>query len=130
MILANGASRCRDCHNRQGRNYYRLSAERRENMHRTYVLRKYGLCVDELEELLQRQDQRCAICRRPWAECASAKRSRFEARFLHYLCVDHDHTSGKVRGLLCNGCNTALGMFEEDSVRFEAAAAYLARHGR
>jgi hypothetical protein len=129
-VLGNGATRCRKCHNRQGREYYRASAIRRENMRRTYILRKYGMSADDLEELLRRQDQRCAICGRPWTECVSAKRSRHEARFLQYLCVDHDHVTGTVRGLLCNGCNTAIGMFEEDPLRFRAAAAYLARHGR
>ena len=52
---------------------------------------------------------------------------RYEVTFLHHLCVDHDHKSGKVRGLLCNAWNTAIGLFEEDLGRFDAAAAYL-RH--
>jgi hypothetical protein len=45
--------------------------------------------------------------------------------FLQHLCVDHDHRSGHVRGLLCNARNTAIGLFEEDTRRFEAALAYL-----
>jgi hypothetical protein len=127
--LSSGATRCRNCHNRQGREYYRASSARRENMRRTYVLRKYGISFQELEDLLQRHSERCAICRRPWTQCVSAKRSRYDARFLQYLCVDHDHATGKVRGLLCNGCNTAIGMFQEDAARLAAAAEYLARRG-
>ena len=83
---------------------------------------------EDLQAMLARQAERCAICRRHWKECGSLNRSRYEAAFLHYLCVDHDHATGKVRGLLCNGCYTAIGMFEEDQARFRAAAEYLALH--
>jgi Recombination endonuclease VII len=41
------------------------------------------------------------------------------------LCIDHDHQRKTIRGLLCNACNTAIGLFEEDLDRFEAAAIYL-----
>jgi Recombination endonuclease VII len=98
-------------------------------MRRTYFLRKYGMPIEALEALLQRQNERCAICHKRWTECALAKRVRHEARFLQYLYVDHDHATGDVRGLLCNGCNTAIGMFEEDPMRFRAAATYLASRG-
>jgi hypothetical protein len=50
--------------------------------------------------------------------------------FLQHLCVDHDHANGNVRGLLCNACNTAIGLFEEDVERFATAAAYLTHHKR
>jgi hypothetical protein len=90
-------------------------------------LRKYGISIEQLEALLRRQQDRCAICRRPWQECVLAKRSRYELRFLHHLCVDHDHATGAVRGLLCNACNTAIGLLEEDRGRFLAAADYLDR---
>lgn len=46
------------------------------------------------------------------------------------LCLDHDHTTGAVRGTLCGNCNTAIGLLYEDPVRFEAAVGYLRRHGR
>jgi len=45
--------------------------------------------------------------------------------FLQHLCVDHDHKSGAVRGLLCNACNTAIGLFEEDAQRFLAVLEYV-----
>lgn len=85
--------------------------------------------MDHLLEMLEAQNGRCAICHKIWAECKAAKRVRYEAMFLHYLYVDHDHQSGRVRGLLCNGCNTAIGMFEEDPSRFDAAASYLKKGG-
>jgi Recombination endonuclease VII len=99
-------------------------------MHRTYVMHKYSMSIADLEGILRRRDERCAICRKLWTQCVSAKRVRHEARFLQYLYVDHDHSPGKIRGLLCNGCNTAIGMFDEDPTHFEGAAAYLARYSR
>ena len=45
--------------------------------------------------------------------CGRCKRVRHEVTFLQYLYVDHDHRTGRVRGLLCNACNTAIGLFEE-----------------
>ncbi|MBV8433913.1 MAG: hypothetical protein JO029_06505 [Candidatus Eremiobacteraeota bacterium] len=126
-ILGNGAARCSSCHNRWLREYYRKSETRRENQRRAYVQRKYGISLDELADLLMQQNGCCAICGRRWQDCISAKRAQYDVRFLQYLCVDHDHVTRKVRGLLCNGCNTAIGMFGEDPARFAAAASYLAR---
>lgn len=55
----------------------------------------YGLSLEEFNAMSLAQGGLCLICGRP-----------------DRLCVDHCHTSGKVRGLLCSGCNGALGWFE------------------
>jgi Recombination endonuclease VII len=94
-------------------------------MRRTYLLRRYGSSLEDLERLLHEQRGRCAICRRHWQECTPAKRTAHETIFLQHLHVDHDHGSGTVRGLLCNACNTAIGLFEEDVPRFLSAVEYL-----
>lgn len=125
VMLRNGASRCLTCHNRWSRNYYDQSELRRANLRRSHVLRRYGAAVEDLERILDEQEGCCAICRRPWPTCSPAKRTRYETTFLQHLCVDHDHGSGNIRGLLCNACNTAIGLFEEDLKRFENAVAYL-----
>lgn len=78
----------------------------------TYLRRKYGMSVAEYSELLRGQSGLCAICESPPAE----------GRRLH---VDHDHETGRVRGLLCFTCNNALGDFEDDPVRLRGAARYL-----
>jgi hypothetical protein len=89
--------------------------------------RRYGTSIEKLEKLLADQCESCAICHRHWRECVPAKKSRYDMIFLQRLCVDHDHKTGRVRGLLCNACNTAIGLFEEDVARFREAAAYIDR---
>ncbi|MBV8371320.1 MAG: endonuclease VII domain-containing protein [Candidatus Eremiobacteraeota bacterium] len=91
-------------------------------------MRRYGTTFEQLEQLLVEQGGRCAICHKRWQRCKAAKRARDEGLFLHYLCVDHDHDRNVVRGLLCNNCNTAIGLFEEDLDRFESAVTYLRTH--
>lgn len=74
-------------------------------------LRKsYGIGLAEYDALLERQDGKCAIC------------NTLPDRG---LCVDHCHNSKAVRGLLCHSCNRALGMFDDNPLRLEAAAAYV-----
>jgi hypothetical protein len=70
---------------------------------RRAVLRKYGLTPDAFLEAVSSQSGLCAICHRP----PPAGKP---------LYVDHDHTSGKVRSLLCRACNTAVGLMETSEV--------------
>lgn len=86
------------------------------------------MTLEALEVILEAQDGCCAICRKHWTSCKPAKRARDQNVFLHHLCVDHDHARNSVRGLLCNSCNTAIGLFEEELERFSAAVAYLRLH--
>jgi hypothetical protein len=95
-------------------------------MRESYLKRRYGIEFRQLQRLLASQDSKCAICRLPWPQCKPAKAKRDgETIFLHHLRVDHDHRSGVVRGLLCDACNTALGLLEERPARFRDAAKYI-----
>lgn len=69
------------------------------------------MTVEHYEEMLSRQDNRCAICRK----LASVKK----------LNVDHDHATGKIRGLLCDKCNWGLGMYKDDVTLLTKAIQYL-----
>ena len=82
-------------------------ASRRPTSDRRY--RKYGLSVQAYDRLLAQQNGVCAICREPGRE----------------LCVDHCHKTGRVRALLCNGCNSAIGFLRESPLLARAAATYL-----
>lgn len=96
---------CRPCHNR-------VSRQNREKHHgtiRDFMLRRrYGIDAAEVERLLLSQGGSCAICG------ANAPRH-----------LDHDHTSGRVRGVLCFSCNGALGQFSDDVATLRRARAYL-----
>ena len=81
--------------------------------------RKYGLSPGEYDQMLEEQQWACAICRRPHKKRPSRKWGRAQ------LAVDHDHRTGKVRGLLCNPCNTALGFLNDSVAVLRLAAEYL-----
>ncbi len=67
--------------------------------------------------MLQLQNNCCAICNKPAQET------------LKNLYVDHNHKNGKIRGLLCQNCNSGLGHFKEDIVTLKNAINYLNQHG-
>ena len=62
----------------------------------------YGVSLEEYDELFKKQNGVCAVCKRP--ETATHSSSKAILR----LAVDHNHTTGEVRGLLCRTCNTKL----------------------
>jgi len=70
--------------------------------------RDYGISLNELEIMKVAQDRRCAICKK-------AKQ----------LVVDHNHDTGKIRGLLCHTCNRGLGLFSDSAEVLLKAAYYL-----
>jgi hypothetical protein len=88
-------------------------------------LRNYGMTKDEYQSLLQHQNERCAICKKPAEECPLPRVRSTEKRC--GLCVDHCHATGKVRALLCHPCNTMLGASRDDSNVLHEAARYLER---
>lgn len=79
--------------------------------------RRYGLSKEAFSELIAKQGLQCAICGVTPEEVALGKHKK--------LCIDHDHTTGLVRGLLCSNCNTAIGMLKDDLERLRRAIAYL-----
>lgn len=95
------------------------AVDRRENHRETWLRRNYKLTVEQYNAMLAEQGGRCAICG------TDDPRGRKNTEF---FCVDHDHATGLVRGLLCALCNYGLGAFKDDLTRLEAAAAYLRRH--
>lgn len=77
------------------------------------ILSVYGLSPEDHAALINLQEGRCAIC------------GKFPDT--RGLFVDHDHTTGKVRGLLCVKCNTGLGMFMDSIDNLTGAISYLKR---
>jgi hypothetical protein len=93
------------------RDRWRSNAAYRERHALTRIARIYGLSAARYRRLLAEQKGVCAICRRPPQRRA--------------LCVDHCPVTKQVRRLLCDHCNTGLGLFGDDPARLRAAAAYL-----
>lgn len=79
-----------------------------------YAERSYGVSRQRYEEMWAAQGGVCAICRR---ECNRSNSDR--------LCIDHDHGTGQVRGLLCFKCNVGLGRFDDDVLLMESAIDYI-----
>jgi len=75
--------------------------------------RKFGMTLQDYEDIKIAQNNKCAIC--PNERSKNGKR----------LAVDHCHESGKIRGLLCNECNTAIGLLREDIQLLKNCIEYL-----
>ena len=82
---------------------------------KTYRLGQYGLTREKYDAMLQLQQGKCAICGEP-------PNGRWKK-----LNIDHCHTTGKVRGLLCTGCNRAIGYLNDDPDRGLKMVEYLKR---
>lgn len=96
---------------RVGPDYWRRWREANPGKDREYQLRSlYGITVEQYDAMFEAQGGLCAICGRPGNGP---------------LRVDHDHETNEVRGLLCHGCNVAIGLMADDPDRLIAAAAYL-----
>lgn len=103
---------CKTCHN-----LYKKEVTRRKK----YA--EYGITHEEYEELYEFQGGLCKIC------------GNEETRIHHQtgtkilLAIDHDHVTGKVRGLLCANCNLALGYVKDDIMTLENMIKYLRENG-
>lgn len=84
-----------------------------------HIKDKYGLEPSDIVRMSEEQDGLCAICPRVLGEPdpETGKTVR--------VCIDHNHLTNEVRGLLCDPCNKALGMFKDDPERCRKAADYL-----
>jgi hypothetical protein len=94
---------------------------RTEKQHKTrehQLRRDYDLTTEEFYEMIRDQDYKCLICN-----------EFFEPTLINHgktPCVDHDHKTGKVRGILCHKCNLGLGYFDDNMKSLKNAIIYLA----
>jgi hypothetical protein len=78
--------------------------------------KKHGLTMEDFNQFLEDQDGVCAICH------------EFNGGRADRLNIDHCHTTGKVRGLLCHKCNRGIGLFKDSVENLQSAISYLQRH--
>jgi hypothetical protein len=100
-------------YNEYMQDYRRINEIHSRDIDRKSHLRiKYNFSEEQYNQLLIKQENKCAICKR---------------EFIKTAYIDHNHTTGKVRGLLCNHCNLMLGHAKESSVILAEASLYLAK---
>jgi len=100
------------------RNRYRADpAAHYARVRKAQLLRDYGLTIEEHERLVSEQENKCKLCG------SGAEEQRYKK-----LHIDHDHSTKKVRGLLCHNCNRMLGYAKDNPELLERAAAYIREH--
>lgn len=90
---------CKDC---KRINNARNRVGKEDRLWELHIKRVYGLDKEEYFRMYLSQDEACATCK-----------NKLPNKF-RYLAVDHDHDTGRIRGLLCNTCNRVLGMIKDD----------------
>lgn len=80
-------------------------------------LKKFGLSFKTFEVLINKQNNKCRICKEKFGKKKNNKPN-----------IDHDHKTGKVRGLLCLLCNVSLGGFRDSAKRLRNAIKYLEKY--
>lgn len=125
---------CKECWSARTRRWYESNKDRKAARNadwrkanpdriavitrRSNLRRKFDITVADYDAMLAAQGGRCAAC---------GSTDNGDRRFDSFP-VDHDHRSGKIRGLLCSRCNKALGLLDDDPDRLMALAAYLLQH--
>jgi hypothetical protein len=100
---------CRKCNNARAVK----SPGYKEGVRKAHLKRTYKITPEQYEQMFEAQEGLCAICRQP------------ESEYRKHLSIDHNHATGKVRGLLCHDCNLGLGKFKDDTNRLKMAIMYL-----
>jgi hypothetical protein len=108
--------------------YYASHEENKKRLRELYpqrrawkLMNQYGMTVEQYDQILKDQDGKCAICRRPPTQ-ATGNSTKPQ------LHVDHCHFTGTVRGLLCNNCNSGMGLLGDSIEMLNRASAYLKKH--
>ena len=82
----------------------------KKSYERAYLKYEYGITVQQRDGMIAKQNGRCAICHEPGK-----------------LHIDHDHATGRLRGMLCGSCNRAIGLLKDNPERMRSAAYYVER---
>lgn len=118
---------CKDCDKARRKKYYKehgdlvrkqqkIYNEKNPDIGKCFKLRStFGITLNEYKQKLEAQNNVCSICKSSDPGKKNAK----------YLAVDHDHSTRKIRGLLCGGCNKLIGFAKEKTEILEEAIQYL-----
>lgn len=115
------AYRCKECDTKAGKNYRKKNTKALSDSRRKANYKhKYGVTTDQVDQMVADQSNKCAIC--------GEEGFKMSNKVKHKLVLDHCHTSGKVRGMLCNNCNRGLGLFQDNTEYLKNAITYLEIH--
>lgn len=118
--------RCKECNKQKAKNWHYDNHERSKEARRAYsknnpetvrrlnYKRKYGITLEQYNQILEAQGGVCAGCGGVERRAATGN-----------LAVDHNHETGEVRGLLCSNCNRALGLLGDSIETLKSLADYL-----
>lgn len=107
-------SNCRPCESQRYRKWYQVNKEKSAAYSRkSGLMSRHGMTLEEYESINTSQKGICAICKNP-------PRGGYK-----HLVVDHCHETGNIRGLLCNTCNRAIGLFKDSPELLSNASEYL-----
>lgn len=131
------SSWCKECYKEKNAKWYQINSEKsikyardwgknnperfKRNAFKSHLKRLYGMTIEEYNNLLKLQNNVCAICKEP--------ETRIRNGNITSLMVDHDHKTGKVRELLCSGCNSSLPIVE-DTEKLKKFQIYLEKWSR
>ncbi len=94
----------------------------KKELRNNYFKIKYNITSDDYDRMFKEQDGCCAICGKHQSENQSRKGRDIP------LFIDHDHITGKIRGLLCSNCNSVLGYAHDDKDILKNAIDYLSKY--
>jgi len=108
-------SHCKSCTYKRGKEYSKTSTNKKYRR-KYHLKKKYGITLEDYDKILESQNGKCAIC--------EIDNPGNKGRF----CVDHDHETGKNRGLICDDCNVGLGRFKDSTNILTKAIEYLVKN--
>jgi hypothetical protein len=110
-------SACKQCQRERMNAYYKTPHGRKMKQEKSWLENGLiGMTVERYEAMLVKQDGGCSICKKTVNKNGTR------------LCVDHDHETGLIRGLLCHDCNTSLGKLDDSLDLLYKAVEYLEEH--
>jgi len=113
--------KCRECTLAEKKANHDPVAARERNL-----MERYGMTLEDYVLMSEGQNHKCLICHT--TDPAKGGRKSGKGGAMKHFCVDHDHETGKVRGLLCYSCNRIIGMIEENPEWCDRAVTYLSNN--
>jgi hypothetical protein len=109
-------SLCKSCNNKHAAAWNKKQTQKRKIIvQKNNYKKRYGLTVEQKQDLIDGQDSKCAICKN-------------DLKDTHDVCVDHNHITGSIRGILCRKCNLGIGHLQDSIDILKSAVKYLKKY--